>query len=328
VFSPWELTQDRPRSFSDVKLQGDKLVRFIYVDESGISANEPSTVVAGIIVKGDKQWRAVEECIAGLIKKYVREEHRDGFIFHAHELFSGTGKVFGDRIKYPRERRTEALKALLAIPSRFHMALVFGFERKNPAEETPTKEMRRQAASKHQATAFASCVMAAEKYMRLNAGRNEIATLVAENNTDTRKMVEWMHQVLRGRTRGAQGIFKAFKRFAPGGLPITKIVDTVHFVRKSDAFLLQIADACALIARYHFENKPNIEQFFAALTDNKPDRLQIGTWERGGYSIVDFSRISCARMYARVLLPVPWGILKILTKPLWKKWRTSRIRNP
>ena len=139
-------------------------------------------------------------------------------------------------------------------------------------------------------------------------------------------MVELMHQVLRG--KGAPGMFKVFAEFAPGVLPITKIVDTVHFARKRDAFLLQIADACALIIRYHFEKKPNVWEFFNALTEGKPERLEIGTGLQGGYAIVNFSLISCLKMYARVLLPVPWGIIKILTKPLWKKSKRLPIPNP
>ena len=52
---------------------------------------------------------------------------------------------------------------------------------------------------------------------------------------------------------------------SPDCLPITKIVDTVHFVEKDDAFLLQIADVCALMIRYAYEGKSSAKEFFNLL---------------------------------------------------------------
>jgi hypothetical protein len=257
LFSPWELTEERPRSLSGVKLDGDCLSRFIYVDESGTSANDASTVVAGVIVKGDKHWKTVAGRVAALVKKYIREEHRDGFCFSAKELIGGSGKVFGNRDKYPLNLRLEALKELLAIPSQFGLTLVFGVSTKNPGDDLTTKDGRRDAASKNQAKAFGTCILAAEKYMQRYAGRNELATLVAEDNPPAQDMVEWMHEILQGRTstRAEQGIFKLLCGLTPNVLPIKKIIDTVHFAKKREAPLLQIADVRALTMRFHFENR-------------------------------------------------------------------------
>ena len=49
------------RSFDGSPLAGRRLVRVVYLDESGTSRREPLAVVAGVIVDGDQQMIAVEE---------------------------------------------------------------------------------------------------------------------------------------------------------------------------------------------------------------------------------------------------------------------------
>lgn len=60
-----------PLSLSGVELDGDSLVRFVFLDESGISANESVTVVAGVIVHADLQWKEVEKALFDLADKYL-----------------------------------------------------------------------------------------------------------------------------------------------------------------------------------------------------------------------------------------------------------------
>src|SRR2546430_2602291 len=110
----WDLTSERPCSISGVELDGDKLVRLVYLDESG-SSTEPFLVVAGVIIDADKQWRLVERNVNELIGKYVPEENQKGFIFHATDMLGGHG-IFAKH----RERWREALRELLEIPSKFH----------------------------------------------------------------------------------------------------------------------------------------------------------------------------------------------------------------
>ena len=218
--------------------------RFIYIDESGISYPEPVTVVAGVIVK-DKQWRTIERYINRLIEQYVHEEDRNGFIFHATDLFHGRGKVFGDRTKYPHERSHEALKALLEIPSKFHLPLVYGVSFKNDLPpENSTKATRRFDACKNQAKAFGLCIVAAESYLITSTGHNQVATLVAENNTDTKNMVAWMHRILQRKLRSDtdRNVFALFADKSRSLLPIRRIIDTVHFAEKDDAMAHQGAD--------------------------------------------------------------------------------------
>jgi hypothetical protein len=303
--------------------------RFIYIDESGISYLEPVTVVAGVIVK-DKQWRTIERYINRLIEQYVHEEDRNGFIFHATDLFHGRGKVFGDRTKYPLERSHEALKALLEIPSKFHLPLVYGVSFKNDLPpENSTKATRRFDESKNQAKAFGLCIVAVESYLITSTGHNQVATLVAENNTDTKNMVAWMHRILQGKLRSDadRNVFALFADKSRSLLPIRRIIDTVHFTRKSGAPFLQIADACALAIRYYFEKKPNAHGFINVLTQDKPDRLQIGKGTNSGWAYLSFPKIAFIHNTLRALHVTRWAI-STFPKPLWKKLKRLPIRNP
>jgi hypothetical protein len=80
-------------------------VRLVYLDEAGISnpREEPILVVAGIIVHGDDQWKNLEQEILSLRGEYIPEQFREGFVFHATELFSG-GKFF-NRESWPKQIR-------------------------------------------------------------------------------------------------------------------------------------------------------------------------------------------------------------------------------
>lgn len=241
-------------------------MRFIYCDESGTS-RESFLVVAGVIVHGDTQWKPVEKHIGELIRKYVRDEHRLGFVFRATDLFSGSGHIFKDREKYPLKHRFEALKELLSIPSKFRLPVVGGFIRRKRISPNQSTQSRRESVAEDQALAFSHCLIGAEKYMRKYADPTEIAKMVAEDNTETKKSVARMHDMLRSSHPDVADYLKGLTRIMcldSDFLPITKIVDSVSFEGKRGAILLQVADACAFIIRSYIEERPNIGQFARA----------------------------------------------------------------
>jgi hypothetical protein len=79
-------------AFGGGPLHGHKLVRIAYLDEAGISDKEPFAVVAAVIIDGDRHWRALHDALSGLADLCAPPEKRNGFIFHATELFGG-GKI-------------------------------------------------------------------------------------------------------------------------------------------------------------------------------------------------------------------------------------------
>jgi len=258
---------------SGVELDGDCLVRLVYLDESGTSVNEPFTVVAGVIIDADKQWKSVADYINELIDEYVPKEFRNGFVFHAKDLFHGS-KVFDPR-QYPPERRREALRKFVEIPSKFRLPTIYGYSDKIPLQNWhrlyPKQPYQMRAI--HHAVTYSYCAIAAERYMKEHARPEEIATLIAENNDNARAAVKEMHHILRGRNLYDLGT-DYLRQIGKDYLPITKIVDSVHFAAKDEAILLQLADACAFIYRAYLEKKPNASDLFCALSRNNPTKLE------------------------------------------------------
>jgi len=261
-----------PLSLSGVEIQGDNLMRFIYVDETGISVNDSIALVAGVIINADEQWKAVEKHIVELIDEYIPKEHQERFSFHATDLYHGSGKVFGGG-KYPRARAREALKHLVSIPRKFGLPITVGYIDKRLASVPEDFAPRaRDKAALYHSCAFALCAVEAERYMRTMAP-DEVAQMVAENNTDTHKVVKAMHKILRAPWGPA--IFATMDEQMRANLPIRRIVDCVMFAEKDDAILLQIADACALFFRLWAKGKSDqyVNEYLDALTDNRRDQL-------------------------------------------------------
>jgi len=264
-----------PRSLSEAELEGDRLVRFIYADESGISLKEPAAVVVGVIIHADSQWKAAQTQILSLIEEFVPANQRSGFYFHAKDLYHGTGKIFKT---YPRERAIEALKRLVAIPRTLKLPVAVGYVNKK-AQEIPIPNVKpRDAIKIYHAFAFSLCAVAAERYMAENT-RGEIAQFVAENNTDSSDAIKKMHKYLRGKLPAGR-LFDFYGKKTRSYLPLTRIVDCVHFADKDDAILLQVADACAFVLRRHWtQDKSNryLEDIIYSLCEGGPRALETPT---------------------------------------------------
>jgi Protein of unknown function (DUF3800) len=247
-------------------------VYHIYIDETGISTNDKVLVVAGVVVDPDRQYLDVAAAINKLISEFVPDEHRNNFAaFHAKDLFHGTGRTLFDRRTYPQERARQALRLLVSIPARFCLPVVFGFVNKfirGPVREKLYAKLKpRQKISNDAGTAFALCAVAAESFMKIDAPSNELATMHAEQNSDTEKIIRVIRKSLGGKT--PFNVAKLLSDRAQSYLPITKIIDEISFHHKDDAFLLQIADAAALVLRYLLEERRDCEDLFEAFFTNK-----------------------------------------------------------
>jgi hypothetical protein len=287
----------RPCSLSGVPLDGSSIVRLIYIDESGISTKDKILVVAGVVIDADRQWLTVAEEINKLIVEFVPEDRRTNFAFHAKDLFHGTGGTVFDRRTYPLERSREALRQLVQIPAKFCLPVVYGFLNKEVRVPDIARKMYetltpREKIANDAGTAFAMCAVASEAFMKTRA-TNELATMHAEQNTDTQRMIRLAKRSLSGKSR-----FNLADLLSPKGrsyMPITKIVDEISFHSKDDAFLLQIADASALILRYIIDGRRNCDDLFKAFFAN-PRALEAVAEIRkqyqgagAGYNILTFA---------------------------------------
>ncbi len=177
-------TLGRP-ALSGGPLAGDKIVRMVFLDESGTGgiAKEPYFVLAGVIIHADKQWKAVENHLIALMNKYspIPWGARPlNFCFHGTELYSG-GKVF-TRHAFPKEQRWEILDQLVAIPAKFDLPVVSAYVERSENPDT--------------LTCYRGCYVEVaaivEAYMRLQPDRNEVASIICEDFPEVRGWVKWV----------------------------------------------------------------------------------------------------------------------------------------
>jgi hypothetical protein len=277
-----------PRSLSGAPLSiWNRRVRLVYLDEAGVSkiSEEPYLVIAGVILNADQDWRPLQRHLQSIARKYIPSEDRDNIIFHAKDIFHGSGYFV--REKWDRPKRMEILDSIAEIPQRFHLPVAIGFVDRaiaaNYFQTTHRAKLTRlglqevvplpdsTVATLTYASSFVQVVESVDNWISLNAS-SEVAMLVAEN------------------TGKIQGALKAIHRgYSPDGsydpkydylYTVRNIVDTVHFAAKRESVLLQLADTCAFIIKRHLMGRVDVASCFNLL------KAQI-------ISSLDPSRIAC-----------------------------------
>jgi hypothetical protein len=226
-------------------------LRYIFVDEAGTSAAEPLSVVVGIIVHADKQCAPVEEAVArtlDLLPRHIRENHP---IFHAKSIW-GDARLRGG---WPLEERKAILHAMMSIPRDLNLALAVGVCRR--ATQLPDSALKNKTlAQAHHAIAFQECIAHADLWIRKYADKNEVATVIAEDVPESKKLLRHVAKWLQTNGYTVPNEDVRMVQLADGIVPlvskdefrtraVSRIRMPIHFVEKTDEPLLQIADACA-----------------------------------------------------------------------------------
>lgn len=251
------------RALGGAKLEGNRLVRVTYMDESGSDPKDPLLAVAAVIIDGDKSLVAVEEYLESLIAKHIPPEHQDGYVFHAVDIYSGGNRkcIFHDKSKWPDARRFAILDDLAELPKKFNLPVCMALIDKN---EFPDSEARRGKSplvvyvAQH-ATAIAQAAIQVELWMRQKT-TGEITHLIAEDNSDVRQAAREMQVMLRDKRRmmGTGSIF-----------PFVRIRDGLQFATKQESKALQIADFCSWACRRAVKDANNARRFY------EPIRAQV-----------------------------------------------------
>ncbi|RED31805.1 uncharacterized protein DUF3800 [Rhodopseudomonas thermotolerans] len=233
-------------------------MRLVYLDEAGISneAQEPFLVVAGVIIDPDRTWRRLEDHFSMMSKKYFR--HHDGppIVFHAKDIWHGNGLF--PRNEWPLTKRTKLLGELAEIPASFGLPIVVGYVnrtefRKSLLKNTPNmpdKDIR----SLTFARAFFATILRIERWMQENT--QEVALLIAEDSTDIRRQVKELHKLYTDRS---------WLDLPATAFQSKHIVDSIHFAKKDESLLLQIADHCAFIMKRKLMKKQDAQKLYAKI---------------------------------------------------------------
>jgi hypothetical protein len=249
-------------------------VRFIYVDEAGIAADEPITVVVGLVVHADTQWLPVARLVRELLATKVPEHYQDNFIFHASSIWGN--KKFRDRWEY--EERLAFLHRMMSIPYENGLGICYGAARRDAAPLTANPLNWPKEKLDHMIS-FGSCIAAGSKMIRESANFDEIATVVAEDIPEMRERLKIAADTFK--QKGFAGLQDAFR--------ITNVVDVVHFAKKYEAPILQLADACAFGIRRFLSDESQGEEFLQSITAGKHkipklvDAAQTGGFQKPGW---------------------------------------------
>jgi hypothetical protein len=240
-------------------------MRYIYIDEAGTSANEPISVVVGIIVDADTQWKAAEARIND-IRKTVPAQFQDNFIFHATEIWNS--KKY--RPLWSMDDRLALLYKMMALPRSMGIPISIGIVRRNAPKISPN--IISEAQFQH-VMAFHGCIGRSDKYIREHGHTHEVATVVAEDVPELKKFLRMALTMLRTNPivlspefiAPTQAERKSGTIFQETEQSSSRIVDTIHFVEKRDGPLLQIANACAFGFRRYFSEQSFGEEFVRSM---------------------------------------------------------------
>jgi len=235
-------------------------MRLLYLDEAGISAKESGLCVAGILIHGDYEAPAVEQRLEELISRYIPEQDRVGFVFHATDIFHGS-KYF-NREDWSRETRLQILADLAGIIDELHLPVVVGMYQKEtfgigvPEVHTADHSTKRPLI---QTTSALDCIVWADRWLRKYAG-DEKAMVIAEDTDRVKRLMKASVKLFR-----TPALLKAFGIDHLPDLQLTRIVDTVYFAAKDDSAALQLADLCAFTFGRAMNEKPVPVQVFRIL---------------------------------------------------------------
>ena len=264
-------------SLSGHPLEGEKIVRLVYMDEAGISnpQHEPFVVVSGVMVDADKKLVAVERHLDSLVTRFIPEEHRDGFVFHANQLFNGGGPVFKRNTdNWSLTERLKIADCLAAVPKKFKLPLCFGFVERAKFPSTIDVDVfaRGDKTVAAHVIAFVTCAMQVEMWMRDHVP-GEVCMLVVENNEQARQLIS--------DTQATYQSASALRKMYDGIIaereaqyfPYRRIKQRPLFEPKAPSSVLQLADFCAYVIKKRLMGDARYDRFFGPVYEmaTEPD---------------------------------------------------------
>lgn len=236
------------------------------MDEAGMAnpAQEPYVVVSAVILDGDHQLLVVEHYLRAIVDKYIPEDQRNDFIFHAFELFGGYG-FFKDRDVWPIERRLEIADELSEICEVLTVPITFGLMPRDHSSldkvvELPENPSQRDLTVLAHTLAYVHCCVNVERWMRENTS-NENCLLIVENNDTSRKTIaetQRFHQDPRN--------YELWSERERQYFPFTKIRQSPLFEVKGPYSALQLSDYCAYVCKRIVMGDEKYQRFWGPMT--------------------------------------------------------------
>lgn len=227
-------------SLSKHPLIGEKLARFVYLDETGTNKKDPFLIVAGIFIDPDKGLRMLDVALQKAALELIPESLLlsemsiyGKFTFHAVDYMNGNKnyKELKEEGKWSFDDGYKVAEAIISAAENSGASIVWGAAPNNMKVE---KKYRHSSA-------LAQTLRNIELHMFHNhPGENCI--IVAENIDEHKKAIK---QTVNTITNGVECI----KVGLGSPFPLRTIRDTVHFVSKRESIGCQVADTICYVLK-------------------------------------------------------------------------------
>lgn len=242
-------------------------MRYVFVDEAGISEEEHTTVVVGILVDADKELMRAERLVKE-VNQGIPELFKKDFWFHAKDIW-GNKKY---RESWSMADRMTTLKLMMSIPRKLNLPIAMARIRRDADNPHANDDSITRAQLQH-IMAFSHCMAQADRYIRNYGDPDEVGTVVAEDIPDMRRHLnnalnyyrETPYVFSPGSVIPTQEELLSGKIIQNGDIRVSRLRSSVHFIPKGGDVLLQVADACAFAFRRFFSEQSFGEEFIQSM---------------------------------------------------------------
>lgn len=228
------------KSLSGHSLIGDKLTKFVYLDETGTNKRDPWLVAAGILIDPDAGLSKIEQSLKEIAFDLIPSDlltielaAKGSFCFHAVDFMNGNKiyKPYKEKEEWTFDDGYAVAEAIIAAMEDAGAAVVWGTHSNS---DENSRDYRHSYA-------LAKAMKSVELYMLQNHARENcivIAENIEEHKKALKQMVNTITNPLACLSRGLDSPF-----------PLRTIRDTVHFVSKRESFGCQVADTVCYILK-------------------------------------------------------------------------------
>jgi hypothetical protein len=249
----------------------------VFVDESGVAANESLSAVVAVIMD-EGQIDFAETALKLSIQTMLPAKHREGFIFHATDLINKAHYRDG----WSDSDRYGFIYHIMSLARKIGASIVIGMVKRDSDSILDKLDIGPVKFREHElqpALAFNYCLFIADEVVRKINYCETNAIVIAEN---TQTMERYLKIAFSDLVKNPQFI-KADEQLPTQAqlkngdqptdreLSIKVISDELNFVGKGDNTMLQLADACAYGIRRYFARQKNGELMIEQILGYKPD---------------------------------------------------------
>jgi hypothetical protein len=218
-----------------------------FLDEAGTSRDERYCTVGGFVTTSQAHRDSAHRHIERLLDQLVPAVDRDGYIFHATDIYSGRGV----HQNWSLQTRKTLMTRLAMVPVELGLPVIIGHNDKENTQYVPEHPGDVSKDAYSYSHAFAQALPRLEFYARETTPPGVKVSIVAEENGKLRQMALY----------GLARLSDPEKVWTPSPgttivWPLERIAEPV-FVAKAAEPLLQLADLIAFVTRRAYLEKPD-----------------------------------------------------------------------